>query len=88
VPYLVYSTLTRKIRRHRAILEQPFPTEWEAILQCEIVFSRAFDPENQQRFRRELQLFLGEKHITGIHLELDTITGEFSALGNYNSSVS
>jgi Mlc titration factor MtfA (ptsG expression regulator) len=72
--YLVYTGMTRKIRRRRRILAQPFPSEWEAILQREVVFFRALDPEQQESFRRKLQLFLGEKLITGIKLELDTTT--------------
>jgi len=72
--YLVYTGMTRKIRRRRRILAQPFPAGWEAVLQRDVVFFRALDPEEQDRFRRELQVFLGEKRITGIKLELDTTT--------------
>jgi Mlc titration factor MtfA (ptsG expression regulator) len=71
---LVHTGITRKIRRRRRILAQPFPAEWEAILQRDVVFFRALDPEGQERFRRELQVFLGEKRITGIGWELDTTT--------------
>ena len=67
---LIYAYLTRKVRRRRRILAEPFPVEWEAILQREVVFFRALDPEEQKRFRRELQVFLEEKRITGIKLEL------------------
>ncbi len=71
---LAYTGMTRKIRRRRRILAQPFPPEWEAVLQRDVVFFRALDPEQQGRFRREVQVFLGEKRITGIKLELDTTT--------------
>jgi len=74
IAYLVYAGMTRKLRRRRRILAQPFPAEWEMVLQREVVFFRALDSEDQQRFRRELQVFLGEKLITGIKLELDTTT--------------
>ncbi len=79
IAYLVYAGMTRKVRRRRGILAQPFPAEWEAILQREVVFFRALDPEEQRRFRRELQVFLGEKRITGIKLELDTTTRVLTA---------
>ena len=79
VALLVYRGLTHRVRRRRRILEQPFPTEWEAVLQREVVFFRALDPEAQKRFRRELQVFLGEKRITGIKLELDTTTRVLTA---------
>jgi Mlc titration factor MtfA (ptsG expression regulator) len=77
--YLVYRGLTRKLRRRRRILAQPFPPEWEAILKREVVFFRTLDPEQQRRFRRELQVFLGEKLITGIKLELDDTTRVLAA---------
>ena len=79
VAYMVYAGLTRKIGRRRAILTQPFPSEWEAVLQREVAFFRALDPEDQQRFRRELQLFIGEKRITGIKFKLDTTTRVLTA---------
>lgn len=71
---LVHAFLTRKIRRRKAILARPFPPEWETVLQSEVAFFRALEPEDRRRFRRELQLFLGEKRITGIQLRLDTKT--------------
>ena len=74
VPWLIYFFMTRRVRRRRAILAEPFPTEWEAVLQREVVFFRALPPEQQRRFRRELQVFLGEKRITGIKIELDATT--------------
>jgi Mlc titration factor MtfA (ptsG expression regulator) len=79
IAYLVYAGLTRKVRRRRRILAQPFPAEWEAVLQREVLFFRVLDPEDQKRFRRELQVFLGEKRITGIKLELDTTTRVLAA---------
>jgi len=70
----IYLYLTGKLRRRRRILAQPFPAAWEAILQREVLFFRALDPEKKKRFRREVQVFLGEKLITGIKLKLDTTT--------------
>ncbi|RLE25087.1 MAG: peptidase [Acidobacteria bacterium] len=79
IAYLVYAGMTRKIRRRRRILARPFPTEWEEILQREVVFFRALEPEDQMRFRRDLQVFLGEKLITGIGFDLDTTTRVLTA---------
>lgn len=70
--WLTYQWQMASLRRRRHILSQPFPAEWEGVLRQEVVFYRALDPEEQARFRRELQVFLGEKRITGIGLELDT----------------
>ncbi len=77
--YLVYAGMTRKVRRRRRILARAFPTDWEAILQREVVFFRALDAEDQKRFRREVQVFLGEKLITGIGLKLDETTRVLTA---------
>jgi Mlc titration factor MtfA (ptsG expression regulator) len=77
--WAVYLWMTRRLRRRREILARRFPTEWEAILQREVVFFRALDPDEQTRFRRELQVFLGEKLITGIKMELDATTRVLAA---------
>jgi Mlc titration factor MtfA (ptsG expression regulator) len=75
----LYAFLTRGIRRRRAILARPFPPEWEAVLQQEVVYFRTLDPAEQERFRRELQVFLGEKRITGIKTDVDTTTRVLAA---------
>ena len=70
----LYAWQTSKIRRRRTILNEAFPAEWEAVLQRNVAFFRVLDPEAQERFRRQLQVFLGEKRITGIQTRLDTTT--------------
>lgn len=75
----VYRWRTRKIRRRRAILAEPFPKEWETVLQRDVVFFRALDAAEQQRFRRQLQVFIGEKSITGIKVQLDATTRVLAA---------
>ncbi len=79
-PCLVYIWLTGKIRRRRAILGAPFPPEWETVLQRDVVFFRALDPTAQRRFRQQLQVFLGEKRITGVRSRLDTTTRVLAAV--------
>lgn len=79
IPYLVYTGLTRRLHRRRRILAEPFPPRWEAVLQQEVLFYRTLPPDEQKRFRRELQVFLGEKRITGIKFELDTTTRVLAA---------
>jgi len=39
-----------------------------------VAFFRALEPDEQVRFRREVQTFIGEKHITGIKTDVDTRT--------------
>ena len=70
----MYAWRTRLIRRRHAILREPFPPEWEAVLQRDVVFFRVLDSVAQRRFRRQLQVFLGEKRITGIKTQVDTTT--------------
>ena len=79
VAFYTYAGMTRKVRRRRRILAEPFPAEWEAVLQREVLFFRALGPDEQQRFRREVQVFLGEKRITGIKMELDAETRVLTA---------
>ncbi len=73
-PVLVYAGLTRRIRRRRSLISQPFPSEWEVVLQRDVIFYRVLDAAERERFRRLLQVFIGEKRITGIKVELDTTT--------------
>ncbi|MDH3744028.1 MAG: zinc-dependent peptidase [Acidobacteriota bacterium] len=77
--YGLYDLLTWKLRRRRRILNRPFPPKWEKVLQSEVVFYRALEPSEQDRFRRELQVFLGEKRITGIKTQIDETTRVLAA---------
>lgn len=72
VAFLVgYFFLMRKLRRRHRILQQPFPESWQRILETEVAFYRALPSGSQERFRKEVQLFLAEKRISGIELELN-----------------
>ena len=75
----LYAWYTGKIRRRRAILREPFPAEWETVLQRDVAFFRVLDPDAQQRFRRQVQVFLGEKLVTGIRMQLDATTRVLTA---------
>jgi Mlc titration factor MtfA (ptsG expression regulator) len=75
----VYAWQTGKIRRRHAVLAQPFPAEWEAVLQRDVVFFRILPPEAKLRFRRQVQIFLAEKQISGIKIQLDTTTRVLAA---------
>jgi Mlc titration factor MtfA (ptsG expression regulator) len=67
----IHRLWSRRLRRRAVIRGQPFPPEWEAVLQRDVVFFRALPPEDQRRFRKELQVFIAEKRITGIDVEID-----------------
>ena len=75
----MYFWQTGKIRRRHAILCETFPPAWETVLQQDVIFFRVLDPEQRRRFRRYLQVFLGEKRITGIRVEVDTTTRVLAA---------
>ncbi len=72
--WLAWTLPMRKVRRRREILGRPFPVEWEVVLQKDVAFFRALQPEEKTRFRNELMIFLAEKRITGIQTEIDTRT--------------
>ncbi len=74
VGWLVYYGISAKVHRRRRILAQSFPKEWLAVLHRDVLFYNALDAEAQTRFRRELQIFIGEKRITGIKTKLDATT--------------
>ena len=78
---VLYWAMTGKLRKRRRILAEPFPAEWEAVLQQEVVFFRVLPEEDKRRFRREIQVFLGEKLITGIGSPLDEKTRVLVASG-------
>jgi Mlc titration factor MtfA (ptsG expression regulator) len=75
----VYAGLTRKLRRRRRILARPFPAEWEEVLLRDVLFYRTLEPVEREQFRRKLQVFLGEKLITGIKTDVDTTTRVLAA---------
>jgi Mlc titration factor MtfA (ptsG expression regulator) len=52
-------------RRRRHILEKPFPTAWEAIVQENVPFWRELDDEERRQMRDLVQVFVAEKHFEG-----------------------
>ena len=71
---IVWHFSTRRRRRRAWVLSQPFPAEWEAVLQQYVVFFRALEPEQQERFRQNLQIFLDETRVTGVGTDVDVTT--------------
>src|SRR5689334_4849112 len=52
-------------RRRARLLEQPFPEEWEDILEENVAAYELLDEEEQQRLRELTQVFLAEKNWEG-----------------------
>jgi len=70
-PLLLRRWVTRRQRRRRTLLSQPFPSEHEAVLQRDVAFYRVLAEEDRLRFRQQVTIFLDEKRITGIRCEID-----------------
>ena len=58
-------------RRRNKIATQPFPLEWEAILRRNFWHGRFLTPPERDKLRRDVQVFVAEKHWEGCNgLEL------------------
>jgi hypothetical protein len=65
---------TSRSRQRMAILNQPFPENWEAILKTKVAFSHTLNDSEKQRFRNQIQIFIAEKRITGLQTSVDDTT--------------
>lgn len=75
VVLLFYRWATRKERHRKKVLKEGFPVEWRKILQDRVGFYHTLKTDqDKQRFEKMLQLFLSEKRITGIDVEIDDLT--------------
>jgi len=72
---LIYMALhfyfTRKYRRRKRTILSGFPEEWEEILLSCVHFYVSLDDEDKLAFRKRVQIFLSEKRITGIGVDVD-----------------
>ena len=66
-----YWWLRRRCLRRMAVMQQPFPDQWEQILRTHVTFFEALDEAGKARFRQLVQIFLDEVRITGIRTEVD-----------------
>lgn len=70
-----YRWATRKTRARKQIIKRDFPIEWRKILEDRVGFYHTLQSEDEKRrFEKMLQLFLSEKRITGIDVEVDDLT--------------
>lgn len=75
VGFVFYRWATRSERHRRQVLATEFPVEWRNILQNRVGFYHTLKTdEEKQRFEKMVQLFLSEKRITGIDVEIDDLT--------------
>ncbi len=71
LPHLFF---TRKYRRRKKVLLGEFPKEWEDILSKHVDFYVSLSREEQDIFRKKVLLFLSEKHVTGVGVDMDNET--------------
>lgn len=66
--------LRRKTLRRLRVIAQPFPDAWEATLQSHVAYFRGLAPDQQERFRNLMKVFVDEVAITGIRTDVDDVT--------------
>lgn len=66
-----YWWVRRACLRRMAVMQRPFPDQWEQILLEHVAFFIALDEAGKARFRQLVQIFLDEVRITGIRTEID-----------------
>lgn len=76
-----YWLLRRRCLRRMAVARQPFPSEWQAVLDRRVRFYRALDAAGQERFRQMVSVFLDEIRVTGIRTEVDDTVRVLVAAG-------
>ncbi len=63
--------ISRKSRLKKRIAGTPFPEKWREILREKVAFYNGLDENEKPVFEKRVQLFLAEKRITGIGIEVD-----------------
>ncbi len=64
----------RSTRRRLRLQQRPLSPERTAILERRVVYYAALDEAERERFRKMVQVFLGEVRITGIRTDVDEVT--------------
>ena len=70
IPF-TYWWVRRRYLHRMAVMQQPFPDQWEQILRTHVAFFEALDEAGKTRFRQLVQIFLDEVRITGIRTVVD-----------------
>jgi MtfA peptidase len=72
--FLFLFTKLPGIRKRNKILKNPFPKEWENILEDKVSFYRTLSDIDKIRFCGRVKIFLSEVRITGVEVEVtDTL---------------
>jgi len=71
---ITHLSITNKYRKRKRIAAAPFPEEWKTILSGLVIFYQNLNDEEKHLFEKKVQIFLGEKLITGIETDVDDST--------------
>jgi MtfA peptidase len=58
---------TRRFRRRKALLTQPFEARWRELLERRVPFYARLDDAGRARFEDDVRIFLAEQRIYGVH---------------------
>jgi hypothetical protein len=61
---------TRRFRRRRALLAQPFPPAWRTVLEEWSDHYHRLSPEWRRRFEDDVRVFVAEKRVTGVDVKV------------------
>ena len=72
--YAFYRYATADSRRRVAVLAEDFPTVWREVLAERVAFYLSLTEHEKARFEKQVQVFLADTRITGVHTQVnDTI---------------
>lgn len=58
---------TKRFRRRKALVSEPFPARWRELLERRVPFYRRLDADARARFEADVRIFVAEQRIYGVH---------------------
>ena len=71
---IVYWRLRSPCLRRARVIAEPFPQVWEVTLRTRVAYFDVLTPQQQERFRNLVKVFLDETRITGVRTDVDETT--------------
>jgi Mlc titration factor MtfA (ptsG expression regulator) len=68
--YLLASRTGHRLRRRETLTAEPFPETWRLLLQADYDHYRRLPASWRERFESDVRIFVAEKRITGVELEV------------------
>ena len=69
--YAFYRYATADSRRRATALAEDFPTVWRQVLTERVAFYLSLTEHEKARFEKQVQVFLADTRITGVHTQVD-----------------